>query len=111
MSSGYRYKLDQELPDYILTGLDYDGSIVDFSSGWTFTVKIALATAPTAQLATPGTVTGAATSPNLRIGWGTSAWAGLTAGDYVGLVYCRRTADSKDLVYDIDFVLEALMST
>lgn len=104
MSTVYAYRKDQELPALTVSWLDADGAVIDFSTGWTFTVKIALASAPTAVLVTKTTgITGAATAPNVTIDWSTTDWSTLTATAngtaYVAHLYARRTADSKDRVF------------
>ena len=101
----WAYRADQELPSLALTWKDRDGNVRDFSSGYTFTVKLALASAPTTVVATKSSgITGAATSPNVVVDWSTSDFTGLTAAsggtDYVAHVYARRTADSKDAVFN-----------
>jgi len=103
------YYTDQELPS---PGLNwYDNSdparLIDFSTGWTFTVKIAAASAPNTVLVTKTTgITGSAgssTTPNVVIDWSTTDWSTLTpaaaGSDYLMTVYARRNADSKDRVY------------
>lgn len=94
-------EVGQELPALPLNWLDADGAAIDFSSGWTFTVKIAAQTAPTTTLVTKTSgITGAASLPNVTIDWTTSELSSLTApGKYVVRVIARRTADSKDRVF------------
>jgi len=107
----FSYRKDQELPALPVTWKDRDGAIRDFSSGWTFTVKIALADTPTVVLATKSAgITGAATAPNVLIDWAVTDWDNLTASaagiKYVAHVYARRNADSKDAVFPpIEFYL------
>jgi hypothetical protein len=101
----YVYRADQELPAIPLNWVDGTGAIIDYSTGWTFTVKICLATAPTTTLATKTTgITGAATAPNVTIDWVTADFTGLTAAaagtSYVVHVTARRTSDSKDRVFN-----------
>lgn len=98
------YRADQELPSIGLQWLDRDGAIIDFSTGWTLTVKLALASAPNTIVATKSAgITGAATSPNVTIDWSTSDFTGLTPAatgtSYVAHVYARRNSDSKDRVF------------
>lgn len=99
------YRADQELPALALSWLDRDRNVIDFSTGWTFTVKIAARTAPSTVLATKTTgITGSATSPNVTIDWSTSDFAALTPDatgtTYVVHVYARRNSDSKDRVFN-----------
>lgn len=100
----YSYRKDQELPAIPLAWYDRNGALIDFSSGWTFTVKLAKAATPTTVALTKTTgITGAATDPNLLIDWSTSDWSALDADPqgtvYVVWVYARRNSDSKDRVY------------
>jgi hypothetical protein len=108
---------DQELPTTDLIWTQPDGtSLYDFSSGWTFSLRLARVTAPatTLLLKTTG-ITGASTSPNLSIAWSTSDWSGLEASTngtkYVGAVYARRTADSYDMAANISVTLKAAPGT
>ncbi len=95
-------EVGQELPARPLNWLDYNGDAVPFATGYTFTVKISAQTAPTTTLVTKTSgITGADTLPNVTIDWSTSDTASLTApGKYVVRVIARRTADSKDRVFD-----------
>ena len=70
----WAYRKDQEAPALTLTWKDYTGAVRDFSSGYTFTAKVALATAPTTIVLSKTTgITGAATAPNITVDWSTSA--------------------------------------
>lgn len=92
----------QELPARTIDWYDADGTPVDFSSGWTFTVKVSAIAAPTTTLVTKTSgITGAATVPNVTIDWSTSELSSLTAAGarYVVRLIARRTADSKDRVF------------
>lgn len=102
MTTAWAMEVGQELPALPLEWLDKDGSVIDFSSGWTFTVKLSTQTAPTVAVLTKTSgITSAATSPNVTIDWTTSELASLTAGGtvYELRVIARRTADSKDRVF------------
>ena len=97
----YAYRIGQELPSMAFEWLDRDGAVIDFSSGWTFAAKLALATDPGTIVATISSgITGAATSPNVVIDWSTTAFDALTpaAGGTVYVVHliASRTSDSKD---------------
>lgn len=72
-------------------------SLIDFSSGWTFTLRIAKQSAPTVAVATKTTgITGASTGPNVTIDWATTDTATLDPGAYLVTLVARRAADSKD---------------
>lgn len=107
-----RYYSDQELPALAVEWRDRDDTVIDFSSGWTFTAKVcATATPNTVALSKTTGITGASTSPNVTIDFATTDFSGLTASTagtrYVVRLYARRTADSKDRVFggDLSFLL------
>lgn len=92
------YRSGAELPDLAIEWRDRDGNLIDFSSGWTFTVKVGTDLA-TAFTKTTG-ITGAATSPNVLVQWATSGeLSTLAAGQYRIELTARRTSDSKDRAY------------
>jgi hypothetical protein len=99
------YRVDQELE---ALGLRWQrgNEIVDFSTGWTFSLTLSLPTSSTAVLTKTTGITGAATYPNITIDWATSDFTGLGSVDpgteYKVLLKARRTADSKDSYYRPD---------
>lgn len=104
-------EVGQELPSRTLDWLDSSGTPVDFSSGWTFTVKISKQSTPTVTLVekTSG-ITGAATSPNVTIDFTASELSTVAPGKYVVRVIARRTADSKDRVFNPGSPIELVMT-
>lgn len=100
----YTYRKDQELPAIGVEWLDNTGTTIDFSSGWTFSLKLCASTAPSTVVATKTSgISGAASSPNVTIDWSTSDFSTLTAAGsgtiYVAHLYARRTSDNKDNVF------------
>jgi hypothetical protein len=105
----YVYRSDQELPTMRLAWKDGNETIIDYSSGFTATVKVASAAAPTTTLLTKTSgITLAATSPNYSIEWTAADFT--TLGGALGTLpdagivcvvhaYVRRSADSKDDVF------------
>ena len=92
------YRSGAELPDTAIAWYDRDGTIIDFSSGWTFTVKVGTGT--TASFTKSTNITGASTAPNVTIAWATSSeLSTLTAGNYRIELVARRTSDSKDRAF------------
>ena len=93
------YYNDQELPN---ATFDWTNAGEDFSTGWTFTVRLARTTAraTTVLLKTTG-ITSTATS--VTVAWSTTDWSGLEAAttgtSYFVYLYARRTADSKDIEF------------
>jgi hypothetical protein len=96
------YYKDQELPALAFNWYDSTGALIDFSTGWTFTVKLcASATPNVVAFSKPTGVTGTATLPNVVVDWTTTDFATLTADTtYNVVVYARRTSDSKDRVFN-----------
>ena len=90
-----QYVAGAELADLEVTWTDSDGTIIDFSSGYTFSLKVGAA-GQTASFTKTTTITGAATAPNLTVAWATSGELNsLTAGGYTLQITATRTSDSK----------------
>jgi hypothetical protein len=83
-----------ELPNFDITWYRPDGTLYDFSAGWTFTVRIG--NPGQAALVTPATA-GAATAPNLVISFAANALDTIPASSYHLDVTPRFTATSQDL--------------
>lgn len=82
MSRTVEYVQGATKPDVGITWRE-SGALVDFSSGYTFEVRI-FTPGASATLVTKSTgITGAATDPNVAIAWGTSDLATLVPGHYV----------------------------
>lgn len=96
MSSVARYVLGAELGDLAITWYDTDGTLIDFSSGWTFQVKVGVTGQAALVTKTTG-ITGAATAPNVTVAWAATGDLNdiTTAGTYTVQVRATRTADSK----------------
>jgi hypothetical protein len=100
VSVSVSYVQGADLPDLALEWLDGAGSVVDFSSGWTFVLK--LGTPGQAADVTKNTgITGAATSPNVTIAWATSNELNtLGPGVYSLHLTATRVVDSKQRVLE-----------
>jgi hypothetical protein len=96
-STVYTYIADQDLPGIGLDWRDRDNALIDFSTGWTFTVKL-IDESGNVDLTKTVSITGAATSPNVQIAWAAGELAALTTGRYRMLVYARDTL-SRDRVF------------
>jgi hypothetical protein len=97
MSTTIEYTAGAELPDLALELLDASGTVIDFSSGWTFTVRVGPTAGGAALFTKTTAISGAATSPNVVVGWSTAGeLSALAPGQYRLELWCRRTADSKD---------------
>lgn len=103
MTNDVRMAVGAELPDITAVWRDSEGTLIDFSSGWTFTLK--LNTFPP-FVKTTG-ITGAATSPNVRIAFAAGELDDLPPGTHRAQLWAKR-GDGKDRVpLDFRLVLEA----
>lgn len=84
----YTYMADSEAPSVPLEWKDYAGNLIDFSSGYTFTVQL-VDTDGVKRLTKTSGIVGSATSPNVVITWANGELAALAAGAYRMLVYAR----------------------
>lgn len=89
------YKQGAELPDLTFEWKDSTGALIDFSSGYTFSLKLGKP-GQTATLTKTTGITGAATSPNITVAWSTSAELNTLAGGVYTLeLVATRVSDSK----------------
>jgi hypothetical protein len=89
------YTIGDELPSITPTWKDSNGNVIDFSSGFTYRLRVAL-NGVTALEKTSG-ITGASTAPNITIDWTVDELAALTGGQvYTAQLRARRTSDNKD---------------
>lgn len=84
-----------ELPDVEITWRDSDGTVIDFSTGWTFIVRIGT-TGQAAVLEKTAGITGDNTSPNLIISWSNTELETIPVGPYDLQVIARQTVSGKD---------------
>ena len=77
----FNYYQHAEDPAYVVTWLDSDGTVIDFSSGYTFELKLVSVSAGTVALTKTTGITGAATAPNVIVQW-SSGELNIAAGDY-----------------------------
>jgi hypothetical protein len=97
----WTYHRSDELPDIPLEWRDYADALIDYSTGWTFTVKLVNPATGAAALTKTSGIVGAATSPNVLIQWA-AADLNITPGTYLLRLTARRTSDSKDRPYRPD---------
>lgn len=85
-----------DLPDLTLTWKDENDAVINFSTGWTFVLKVGQP--GSAALFTKSTgIVGAATAPNVTIAWATTGELNtLSPGTYQAHLIATRTADSKN---------------
>jgi hypothetical protein len=92
----YAYRSDQEDPAYVVEWSDRDGNLINFATGYTFTLKLVNVATGAVALTKTTNITGAATAPNISVAWAAGDLA-VTAGSYwVKLV---ATASSRDRVF------------
>lgn len=93
----WNYTRGAELPSITIEALDTNGQPIDFSTGWTFQVKVG-EPGKTAVI-TATTVVGAATSPNLVVNWTPGVLDTLVTGvTYTVQVKCTATG-GQDRIY------------
>lgn len=98
MSSSYVQGSD--LPDLTFEWKDGSGNVIDFSSGYTFVLKIGTPGAAAALSKSTG-ITGAATSPNVTVSWATSGELNtLATGVYTLQLIVTRSSDSKQRILE-----------
>jgi hypothetical protein len=100
------YYKGAELPNVDITWLDSNGDPVNFSSGYTFTVKIGTAGSAATVTKTSG-ITGTATAPNIVIAWDAAELDSLNPGTYDMDIIARETATSKDRIRSTDITILA----
>jgi len=98
-----------EYPNVEITWLDSAGNVINFSAGWTFTVKIGQAGGAATVTKTTG-ITGAATAPNVIISWAAGELDTLSATTYAMDVIARETATSKDRVQSAPLTMKAAVT-
>lgn len=84
-----------ELPDIEVTWRDSDGSIIDYSTGYTFTILLGQLGQVATLTKTTGIV-GDNTAPNLLITWSNTEIESLAVATYVMQITARHTATGKD---------------
>jgi hypothetical protein len=89
------YSTTTELPTYPITWTDSTGTVIDFATGWTFTLKLGFPGRPAVLTKTTG-ITGAATAPNVTVAWVVDEFAELDPGTYVLELVARHTSSGKD---------------
>ena len=81
----FPYYQHAEDPAYVGTWRDRDGAIVDFSTGYTFELKLVAVNGQTVALTKTTGITGAATAPNFIVQWSTGE-LNITPGDYKAIL-------------------------
>lgn len=100
-----RYIQGADLPDLQLTWQDSTGNVIDFSTGWTFQVKVGKTGQPATFTKTAG-IAGTATAPNVTVVWADGELDSLSPGAFRVLVTATRNADSKVRKIQTDLTVE-----
>lgn len=101
MTEPYTIIQGAELPDLTITWRDQNDAIINFATGYTFTLKLGQPGQAATLTKTTG-ITGSANSPNITV-----TWAGdldmLPPALYTLQLTARRTADGKDRILTVPF--------
>lgn len=93
------YAQGSDLPDLGIVWRDTAGTLINFSSGWTFEAKVGRLGQEALFVKTTG-ITGASTSPNVTIQWATSGELNtLASGTYTLQLAATRAIDSRTRLY------------
>lgn len=94
-----------DLPDLVITWLDSNDALIDFSSGYNFELKIGQPGKVALVTKTTG-IGGFAIAPNVVIAWSTSGELNsLPANVYVAQLKASRIADGKSRLLTFEFVV------
>jgi hypothetical protein len=100
-----RFVQGSDLPDLTLTWTDTNGAVIDFSTGWTFTLQVGRAPDVAVLTVTTG-ITGTAIAPNITVAWAASGGLdSLAPGRWTGQLTAVRTADNKKRRMQFDFTV------
>lgn len=89
------YVKGSELPDLAITWTDTNGDVINFATGWTFTVRIGVEGQEAEHTKTSG-ISGAATAPNVTVAWSAGELDDLAARVWSCQVTARNEATGKD---------------
>lgn len=105
----FRYTKGAELESIDITWRQPNGTLYDFSTGWTFTVRVGTPGSAALLQKTSG-ITGAATAPNLVIAWSAAELDAIPTGSY-HLDVTARIANNKDLTRTFMFqILDGVLA-
>jgi hypothetical protein len=96
MTARWVYDQAAEDPAYVVTWLDGDGAIINFSAGYTFQVKLVNVVTGATVLTKTTNITGAATAPNVTVAWATSE-LNIAAGTYE--LHLQATTGGRQRVF------------
>lgn len=98
------HRTDQELPARALAWYQRDENddpdLIDFSTGWTFTVDLVAPDGSLAKTFADSIVAKAAVVPNVVLNWPVDAFTTLPATDYEVHVIARNNSSQLDDMFD-----------
>lgn len=101
------YYQGSDLPDLALTWLDRNDAVIDFSTGWTFTLKVGRP-GETALITKSSNIFGAPVAPNVTVSWATTGELNtIAAGEYLALLTAIRSADGKQRTLPFTLIVAA----
>lgn len=103
------YEIGEELDDIHISWPDPNtGEPRDFSTGWTFELKVGMLGSVAVLTKTTG-ITGNNVFPNIVIAFAADE-LNLAAATYVGQIKARRTSDNKDLIQQFEFPIKQVVT-
>lgn len=91
----FEHVLGSELPDDAFDWTDAQENLIDFSTGWTFSITVGFPYQDAVLTKTDG-ITGAATSPNVTISWDDDELdAPLTEGVWPGWITAEHPTEKE----------------
>lgn len=104
------YTQGAELPDLTVEWKDATGAIINFSSGYTFELRLGIPGSAASLTKTTG-ITGAATAPNVWVAWASSGELNtLAPGFYHAHLRATRTSDGKLRVLKFGINIDAAVA-
>lgn len=88
------YRQDQEEPAFAVDWRDHDNQTIDFSTGYTFQVKLSKGVGTAATVTKTSGITGSATSPNVTIAWA-SGELNIDPGEYIVFIKAVSVAGDR----------------
>lgn len=92
----WTYRQDQESPSFAVAWSDRDGNLINFSTDYTFELKLVNQSTGVVALTKTAGITGAATSPNVVAAWSTGE---LSIAPAVYRVHLTATIGGADRMF------------
>lgn len=96
------YVVGADLPSLSIEWRDDNGNLIDFSTGWSFAVKVGRPSDEVTEFTKTTGITGAATVPNVIVQWSTvGELNSLTPGTYTCQIVATRQSDSRQRIMEM----------